>query len=469
MTSRRTDGRTPPRAAEVSREDATRMAEEFAAAFRAAAATRGNRRDEGRREGGGREGGGRVGRPHGAHAFARRRVERRPWRGCAGRGRRGRGRGYEYADGRGGGDARGGHGVRSRFRSGRRSRFRSGRRSRFVFFSSVRVRHGGGRDGGLFRGFLVQPRRRRRPRGPLLRGRALEPRQRSQVGQENHQGMGGASRFPPESIWVRVYEDRMDCLRAAMVGPEGTPYHDNLFVFDFHFHAQYPAEPPRGALPPRSDSASIRTCTKTGRCACRCCTRGRARARRCGTPTEAACCRCSSPSRVSCSSISPTTTRRGTRNRWEATRASATPRSTTSRRFRERKVDALPAQTAPGALRTARPRAFQGEGKDHPRRVRGVPERLSRGRVRAPKEDEGGSGEAPQRKKSRAETLRRLREGSNSCSRNSCRNPARRSRRTNARWRRARKRANGAGERGMRTDDDTRSDALSLRQTDRFR
>ena len=48
----------------------------------------------------------------------------------------------------------------------------------------------------------------------------------------------------PESIWVRVYEDRMDCLRAAMVGPEGTPYHDNLFVFDFHFHAQYPAEPP---------------------------------------------------------------------------------------------------------------------------------------------------------------------------------------------------------------------------------
>ena len=48
----------------------------------------------------------------------------------------------------------------------------------------------------------------------------------------------------PESIWVRVYEDRMDCLRAAMVGPEGTPYHDNLFLFDFHFHAQYPAEPP---------------------------------------------------------------------------------------------------------------------------------------------------------------------------------------------------------------------------------
>jgi ubiquitin-conjugating enzyme E2 O len=27
----------------------------------------------------------------------------------------------------------------------------------------------------------------------------------------------------------------MDLIRAVMTGPEGTPYHDNLFVFDFHF------------------------------------------------------------------------------------------------------------------------------------------------------------------------------------------------------------------------------------------
>ena len=48
MTSRRTAGRAPRRARwEVSREDATRMAEEFAAVFRAAAGTRENRRDEG--------------------------------------------------------------------------------------------------------------------------------------------------------------------------------------------------------------------------------------------------------------------------------------------------------------------------------------------------------------------------------------------------------------------------------------
>jgi len=48
----------------------------------------------------------------------------------------------------------------------------------------------------------------------------------------------------PDTIWCRVYEDRMDLLRAILIGPEGTPYHDNLFVFDFHFGAQYPAEPP---------------------------------------------------------------------------------------------------------------------------------------------------------------------------------------------------------------------------------
>jgi ubiquitin-protein ligase len=46
------------------------------------------------------------------------------------------------------------------------------------------------------------------------------------------------------SIFVRVAEDRMDLLRAAIIGPKGTPYHDGLFFFDAHFTANYPSQPP---------------------------------------------------------------------------------------------------------------------------------------------------------------------------------------------------------------------------------
>ncbi|XP_011004634.1 PREDICTED: probable ubiquitin-conjugating enzyme E2 25 isoform X2 [Populus euphratica] len=48
----------------------------------------------------------------------------------------------------------------------------------------------------------------------------------------------------PDSIFVRVYETRMDLLRAVIIGAEGTPYHDGLFFFDFFFPAGYPKVPP---------------------------------------------------------------------------------------------------------------------------------------------------------------------------------------------------------------------------------
>ncbi|KAI4368165.1 hypothetical protein MLD38_016752 [Melastoma candidum] len=48
----------------------------------------------------------------------------------------------------------------------------------------------------------------------------------------------------PETIYVRVYEERMDLLRAAIVGPPGTPYHDGLFFFDIFLPPDYPNEPP---------------------------------------------------------------------------------------------------------------------------------------------------------------------------------------------------------------------------------
>lgn len=36
----------------------------------------------------------------------------------------------------------------------------------------------------------------------------------------------------------------MDLLRAVMIGPQGTPYHDGLFFFDAQFPPSYPAIPP---------------------------------------------------------------------------------------------------------------------------------------------------------------------------------------------------------------------------------
>ncbi|KAJ4729807.1 putative Ubiquitin conjugating enzyme [Melia azedarach] len=49
----------------------------------------------------------------------------------------------------------------------------------------------------------------------------------------------------PDTIFVRVCEARMELLRAVMIGPSGTPYHDGLFVFDCLFPPSYPNEPPR--------------------------------------------------------------------------------------------------------------------------------------------------------------------------------------------------------------------------------
>lgn len=43
---------------------------------------------------------------------------------------------------------------------------------------------------------------------------------------------------------MRVYEDRMDLLRAVIVGAYGTPYQDGLFFFDFHLPPEYPDVPP---------------------------------------------------------------------------------------------------------------------------------------------------------------------------------------------------------------------------------
>lgn len=48
----------------------------------------------------------------------------------------------------------------------------------------------------------------------------------------------------PDSIFVRVYENRIDLLRAVIVGTAGTPYHDGLYFFDIAFPSDYPSRPP---------------------------------------------------------------------------------------------------------------------------------------------------------------------------------------------------------------------------------
>ncbi|KAL8268389.1 hypothetical protein R6Q59_002187 [Mikania micrantha] len=48
----------------------------------------------------------------------------------------------------------------------------------------------------------------------------------------------------PENIFVRAYEGTVNLLRAAIIGPQGTPYHDGLFFFDICFTSNYPKDSP---------------------------------------------------------------------------------------------------------------------------------------------------------------------------------------------------------------------------------
>lgn len=47
-----------------------------------------------------------------------------------------------------------------------------------------------------------------------------------------------------DAIYVRVFEDHMDLIRAVIIGASGTPYHDGLFFFDFYLPSDYPQVPP---------------------------------------------------------------------------------------------------------------------------------------------------------------------------------------------------------------------------------
>ena len=50
------------------------------------------------------------------------------------------------------------------------------------------------------------------------------------------------------SIFVRVDENRPDCIKAMIVGPQGTPYENGLFEFDIFMPHNYPSKPPKVVL-----------------------------------------------------------------------------------------------------------------------------------------------------------------------------------------------------------------------------
>ncbi|KAI9341773.1 hypothetical protein DFJ73DRAFT_661686 [Zopfochytrium polystomum] len=48
----------------------------------------------------------------------------------------------------------------------------------------------------------------------------------------------------PSGILVRTFDDRIDLMRVLMVGPDGTPYEQGLFLFDVLLPPEYPQTPP---------------------------------------------------------------------------------------------------------------------------------------------------------------------------------------------------------------------------------
>jgi len=49
----------------------------------------------------------------------------------------------------------------------------------------------------------------------------------------------------PDGIFVRVFESRLDLIRAAIVGPRDTPYEDCIYLFDMRLPRNYPDAPPQ--------------------------------------------------------------------------------------------------------------------------------------------------------------------------------------------------------------------------------
>ncbi|CAI9761503.1 unnamed protein product [Fraxinus pennsylvanica] len=67
----------------------------------------------------------------------------------------------------------------------------------------------------------------------------------SPLGQKIQQEWNLLKKNLPKSIFVRVYESRIDLMRIVIIGPPFTPYHHGLFFFDIFFPRNYPSCPPK--------------------------------------------------------------------------------------------------------------------------------------------------------------------------------------------------------------------------------
>ncbi|KAI5067889.1 hypothetical protein GOP47_0016234 [Adiantum capillus-veneris] len=77
-----------------------------------------------------------------------------------------------------------------------------------------------------------------------FRNEASQPSNQRRWSKKIQQEWAMLERCLPDTIFVRVYEDRMDLMRSVIVGASGTPYHDGLFFFDLFLPAEYPSSPP---------------------------------------------------------------------------------------------------------------------------------------------------------------------------------------------------------------------------------
>ena len=82
---------------------------------------------------------------------------------------------------------------------------------------------------------------------------ALTSKQLKRLAQEFCTFDGNLPLSESSTVWVRSLADRMDSLKFAISGPEGTPYENGIFLFDAHFPYNYPDSPP-----------SVRLCTTGG-------------------------------------------------------------------------------------------------------------------------------------------------------------------------------------------------------------
>jgi len=48
----------------------------------------------------------------------------------------------------------------------------------------------------------------------------------------------------PDGIFIRAYEHRIDLLKILIIGPNNTPYHNCVFLFDMYLPSEYPHDPP---------------------------------------------------------------------------------------------------------------------------------------------------------------------------------------------------------------------------------